>query len=352
MAARAGAGVRGVAAILAVVCAGAATAAKPAAAQQTHLLVVSGIGGAPEFADDFYHWGASLVDAARTRYALPDSDVVFLAENPARDPARIRGRSTRENIEAAIADLAKRARPGDRVLVVLIGHGSDEGNGPRLNLPGPDLAAADWAKLLDRLATQKVAVVVTSASSGGFVQALAGKGRVVVAATRNAAEHNETVFGGYFAQAFAQDGADTDKDGRVTLLEAFEYARTEVARAYEQRHELQTEHAVLDGDGDGQAAMEPQPDGPDARGARAFFLAPASAAAADVAAGAPEGATSADPALRALYEQKRALEARIDSLKAAKANMEPASYEQALEKLLLELARKDREIRGAGGKSQ
>ncbi len=320
--------------------AGLGAAAGPAPAQATHLLVVSGLGGDPAYADAFYRDGAALVDAAHGRLGLADSSVVFLAEDPARDPKRIRARSTTENVARAIDDLARRSRPGDRVLVVLIGHGSDDGE-PRLNLPGPDLSAGALAHLLERLDGRQVAVVNTTSASGAFVAALARPGRIVITATRGAGERNETVFGRYFVQALSADGADTDKDGRISLLEAFEYARREVARAYRQERELQTEHAQLDGDGDGVATMAPDSSAPDRLAAAAFVL-----------TGSPTlAAAAADPALRTLLERRRELQQKIAALEARKPTMDAAAYEAALDPLLLELARTDAAIRGGGARA-
>lgn len=325
-------------------------------AQRGHLLVVTGLGGEPEYQDEFYRWGAAMVDAARDRLGLADSDIVFLAERPERDPKRIRGRSTREQVGKAIAAIAARSGPGDPVLILLIGHGSDTGGEPRLNLPGPDLDAATLASMLGPLRAQRVAVVNTAASSGGFLDALAAPGRVVVTATRNAGERNETLFGGYFVAAFTGDGADTDKDGRVSLLEAFTYATRETRRAYEDQKLLLTEHARLDGDGDAPAPTDTTVADADARVASAFVLASTATASASAdGSGAPDPALSADPAkvadpaLRALLTKKRELEARIDSLKAEKSKMQATDYQQHLEELLLDLARTDQAIRKAGG---
>ena len=58
-----------------------------AAAAQTELLVVSGLSGEPHYAAQFNKWGASLVDAARTRYGLRADQVIWLAETPASDPS-------------------------------------------------------------------------------------------------------------------------------------------------------------------------------------------------------------------------------------------------------------------------
>jgi len=322
-----------------------ALAPPPAAAQRSHLLVVAGLGGEPAYVESFYRWGAAMVDAARGRLGLADSSVIFLAERPERDPARIRARSTKEEIGRAVEALAARSAPGDRVLVLLIGHGSAEGGEARLNLPGPDLTAAELAVLLDRLKGREVAVVNAASASGAFLDALAAEGRIVVTATRNAAERNRTLFAGHFVDAYAGDGADADRDGRVSLFEAFEYARREVARAYSGEGRLQTEHALLDGDGDGRAVTEPDPAGPDARAALAFVLGnDRTTAVAEVG-----GDAASDPALRELHETRRRLEREVAELRAAKDTLDAAVYVRELERLLLELARTNQAIRRAGG---
>jgi len=70
-------------------------------AQRTHLLIVSGLGGEPQYSDQFRTLGTTLVDAAKKKYAMADSDVIYLAEEGAKDP-RISGISTKVNVEAAL----------------------------------------------------------------------------------------------------------------------------------------------------------------------------------------------------------------------------------------------------------
>lgn len=311
-----------------------------AAAQQTHLLIVTGLGGDPRLSDAFHEWAVSLMDAAERRFAVPRANIVYLAERPDRDPGRIAGRSTREGLERAFAELARRAGPRDDVFVLLIGHGSAQPGPARVNLPGPDPVAEDYARMLAPFTTQRVAFVVAASASGGFIPTLSGPNRVIVTATRSEHERNETVFGQYFVQAYADDVADVDKDGRVSVLEAFEYATRETARFYESQNRLRTEHALLDDDGDGKGSQAPDPRTGDGALARAFFLggAPAAVVAEDAA-----------PELRALYEEKARLEAAIETLRQRKDAMDPEQYEAALERLVLELAEKNQAIRRLEG---
>ena len=309
----------------------------PAYAQDSHLLVVVGLGGDHENAERFHRWAAAIVDAARDRYALPPERIVYLGEDPARDAARIRGRSTRDTIEAAVAKLAAQARPGDRVFVVLIGHGASATGEARFNLPGPDLAAADFARLAAKFSAQQVIFVNTASASGGFVAALAGRDRTVITATRTDGERNQTRFGEFFAEALASDDADMDKDGRVSMLEAFTWARRRVIESYERDGQLRTEHAVLEDNGDGKGTEEPGQPGGDGALARTLFLSPGSSR------NVPE--ITADPEVRALIERREAIEERIAALKASKEKIDPAAYAAELERLLVELARTNAAIK-------
>ncbi|HEX2166110.1 MAG TPA: hypothetical protein VHG09_02620, partial [Longimicrobiales bacterium] len=289
------------------------------------------------FARDYLEWGAGLSDAVMERYGLGAANVIWLAEDAAAH-AGIRGRSTRENLELEIRALADRAGADDRVLIVIFGHGSYREGESRINLPGPDINGQQFAALLDELGTRRVAVVNATSASGGFIQDLAAPNRIVITATKSGMEANETVFGRHFANALTGDAADTDKDGRVSLLEAFDYARLEVEREYEGGNKLQTEHAVLDAVGDGTGVTETATAGPHAQSAGSFHLGSVSAAAA-----------GASPELRALYEEKARIEEALDALRARKDTMPAAEYDTALEKLLVELSLNAQAIRRLEG---
>lgn len=320
------------------------SSAAPATAQSssgaTHLLVVTGAGGEPAYRAQFHALGARLTQAATARLGVPAANVVFLSEDSLRAPAN--GRSSRVGVERAIADLAGRARVDDRVIIVLIGHGSSTGGVARFNLPGPDINASELATLLKVFGARTVAVVNTASASGDWVPALSGPGRVVITATRSGHEANATIFPRHFVDALAGDGADADKDGAISLLEAFDYARREVARVYEADNRLLTEHAVLDDDGDGKGVAQPAGRG-DGDGALARRVALRVGAAAGTVATGP--ARNTDPRVAGLLVRRDSLQRAVEALRARKAQMSEAKYEEALERVLLSLATLNRDIR-------
>ncbi len=296
-------------------------AVRAAEAQRTHVLIVTGLSGEPRFAEQFEGAARRIYDVARTQWRVPDSSLVWLAENPARDAARIRGRSAREQVGEAFLALSQRAAPGDVLVVLLIGHGSGEGAESRVNLPGPDPTAADYATWIAGFARQTVVLVNASSASGDFIDVLRGPGRVILTATRSAFERNESVFAGHFATGISSGSADLDKDGRISVLEAFRYADLEVARAYETAGTLRTERAVLSD----------------------------STLAARVSFGPPVAANE-DPRVRALVAELREMESELAALRARRESMSEAAYEAALEALLVRIAEKSAEIRAAGGR--
>jgi hypothetical protein len=269
---------------------------------------------------------------------------VYLAEEGAKDP-RIAGVSTKVNVETALARFAKRAAPGDEVVIVLIGHGSGSGEDSKISLPGPDLSARDFARDLAPFTSQQVAFLDLTSASGDMLPVLSAANRVVITATKSSFERNESVFAKYFIAALTGDGADVDKDGRVSLLEAYRYALTETKRYYDDQGRLQTEHAQLDDDGDKKGTAEPDMrvagNGEGSLARRVFLGGGAYASTAG----------SNDPKLGALYKERFAIEGRIDELKKRKASLSADAYDDALENLLVELAMKTKAIRAMEGRS-
>jgi hypothetical protein len=321
------------------------TLAQPACATlagQTHVVIISGLGGEPIYSKQFADLSRRLVAALHDRAGIPSEDIIWLGEDSASTVPHYGGISTKVNVERLVQRLASKVQPGAQVVFVLIGHGAGDGPESRISIPGPDLTANDFAAIFSRFAAQRIAFLDLTSASGDMVATLSGPNRVIITATRTAFERNESHFARFFVDAFAKDGADTDKDGRVSLLEAFRYAATETKRLYETDGKLLTEHAQLDDDGDKKATGEP--DGRTGEGvlARRFFLDGSRYAA---------NAAGNDPRMAVLYSERFALEEQIDVLRQRKATMTADAYDDELEKLLVALARKAREIRALEGRS-
>jgi hypothetical protein len=308
---------------------------------QTRVLIVSGLGGESAYSTEFASEAEGLAAALHGRFGVADENILWFGEDSVSQSPHFRGQSTKPNVEKAILGLAARSEPSSQFVLVLIGHGAGEGSETRIDIPGPDLTATDFACLLAAFPTQRVAFLNLTSASGDMIPTVTGANRVVITATKTAFERNESHFGRYFVEAFAKDGADADKDGRVSLLEAFRYAALETKRFYDKASLMQTEHAQLADDGAKEGSASPTGRAGDGALARRFFLDGGKISAL---------AASSDPRLTALYAEEFTLQEQVGQLVAKKAQMAADAYDVALEPLLIALARKAREIRALEGR--
>jgi hypothetical protein len=299
-----------------------------ATATHQYALIVSGASAGAPYAARYEGWRTALAGALRQRFNYPADHVVVLGEKEGEGV----GPATREGVRGACADLAKRLTADDQLLVVLIGHGTAaDADQAKFNLVGPDLSAEEWAALVAPIKA-RIVFVDTTAGSAPFLHRLAGRGRVVITADDSAAQRFETVFPEYFVQALQDASADTDKDGRLSIWEAFAFASDGVRMHYEGAAKLPTERAVLDDNGDG-LGRDAESDGRDGELARAVYLAPQAQPA------------SSDPELASLIAERAARQAELDKLRASKDDLAPDRYDEELEKLLVEIARLSQQIR-------
>ena len=302
------------------------------------LLIVVGLGGDAETAQTFHRWSNTLAEASE-RLGVPAERLVYLVGEPVDGDTRVSGRATKEEVTKALTGFAGAAGPDDLVFIALIGHGQWDGRSAKFNMPGPDMGPEDFDVLLKKLPTRQIVFVNTASASAPFLEALSGPGRTLVSATRSGAEHYTTLFGGYFIDALDSPEADADKNKRISVLEAFQFAKAEVTRAYEREGLLATEHAMLDDNGDKKGSADPSATGEDGRVAAVLSLGDAG-----------DDGLPTDPKLRALHLERREMERRVEALRLLKDSMDPARYSSELEKLVTDIALKTREIRAAEGK--
>jgi hypothetical protein len=299
---------------------------RPLAAQgggATHLVVIAGVSGEARIGTEWHGMAMALATAATQRFGIPAARVTVLEQDSTRDAGRVQGRSTKVTIDRVLSGIARTLTVSDRLVVIVMAHGSSLTGDARVNLPGPDMTAADFARILGPATAPTIAFIHTGSASGDFATALAGPRRIIITATKSAREQNETIFPGPFVRAITTDTGDTDKDGRVSLLEAFTYAQHEVEQVFTKGNLLPTEHAVLS-------------DGAEGGRARTFYLAPA-------------GGTTVvgpNPVTTAALNARAEVQARIDALRARRESMSEDAYLQALEPLIVELAERTRALRG------
>jgi hypothetical protein len=298
-----------------------------ARAEQRFALVLSGASGGAKYAEQMAEWRTTIRSALVDRYGFPTDKVrVFVDET-----IKTGEPGSAANVRAALADVRKALTRDDVLLIVLLGHGTYDGEQAKFNLVGPDLTAAEWSALLKDL-PGRLMVVNTTEASFPFLERLSGQNRIVITATDSAAQKYATVFPEYFAKAMGEASTDLDKNGRTSIFEVFATASQSVKQHYEQRGQLVTERAIIDDNGDG-VGREAEAPGPDGALARLLYLDADTPAAAN------------DPALAALLKRRRELEAEAEGLKLKKALMPGPLWEAEYEKLMLELAKVSRDIR-------
>ena len=288
----------------------------------TFYVTVAGLGGEPDYEQRFASQAQEIDKLVKA--GGPDASVTTLSG----------AQATKAQIQNALAQISKQAKPTDAFVLMLIGHGSFDGYDYKINLPGPDMSAVEIAALLDRIPAKRQLVVNMTSASGGSRAALEKPDRVVITATKTGTEKNATVFARYWVEALRDTAADTDKNETVSALEAFIYAEEKTSQFYETQKRLATEHPTLEDTGTGDGARKPSPDNGEGMKASQFAL--LRIGASQIAANTPEK--------KALLEKRDDLERQIDTLKYQKAAIPPDQYKQQLQKLLLELAKTQAEL--------
>ena len=307
----------------------------PAEARDYFTLIVSGASGGPQYAERHDRWRSGLVAALRAQPGFRHDHLLVLAETAVAGV----GRASREGVRDAIRELGGRMDGESVLFILLLGHGTFDGQDARFNLVGPDLTAAEWAALVEPLPGRLVFVNTTAASTP-FLASLARSGRIVITATASPVQRYATVFPEFLTRAFADAAGDFDRNGRISVWEAFAYASAGVRRWYQERGRLATERALLDDTGDGLGVDAGEvTDGP-----RAGL-----SAAAYVGAGVDGVATSRGGEVDSLAARRAALEVEVEALRASRATLAPERYAAELERILLELARVSRDMRRLDG---
>ena len=304
-------------------------AAPPApAAERPTVVIVVGAEGAPEYGRHFAKWADRWAEAATRGEAKV---AVVGRERTAGEETN--AESDKQRLRSLIEIELKQDR--QPLWLVLIGHGTHDGQEAKFNLRGPDVSDAELAEWL-KPCKRPLAVINCASASAPFLNRLSGDGRVVVTATRSGSEVNFARFGDHLSAAIGDAAADLDKDGQTSLLEAFLAASHRVTEFYKQDGRLATEHALLDDNGDGLGIP-----------ADWFKGTRATRSAKD---GVPLDGPAAhrwhlllSPDEQAMGAEARAqrddLEEQLEALRATKASLDEAAYYAKLNDLMVRLAR-------------
>src|SRR5271169_1187160 len=194
-------------ALFALFCAACAGLCVRSAQAAPYYVTVAGLGGEPDYEQRF------------TALAK-DLDKLFkAASNDARVYTFTGSDATKAHLTDTLGQIAREAKPEDDFTLILIGHGSYDGEEYKFNLPGPDISGDELAVLCNRIPAKRQLIVNTTSASGGSIGALQRAGRIVIAATKTGTEKNATVFARYWVDALGDTSADTDKNESITAIE-------------------------------------------------------------------------------------------------------------------------------------
>lgn len=296
-----------------------------------YAVILTGPSVGAETTDRFRQWSFSLHDILIRDYGYSSDSITLLLDRGKQshpDNTRIDGACDRDTIVDQLARLRRQVRDGDQISIFLIGHGTGRDEESKFNIVGPDITGGEFAELLDVFDQQDIVIVNTTSASYGFSASLSSEGRVVISATRSPSEKFDPIFSGYFIEALAEKNGDRDKNNRVSMLEAFNYARQSVDAWYEEQGRLASEHASLDDNGDALFTLDPTPAEADGRLAEIAYI--------DVLSADDENLPPQALALKARVQE---LEREVFILRGRKADFLEGDYWTRMEALLIDLAR-------------
>ena len=296
-----------------------------------YAVILAGPTVGDENKSQFRQWAFSLHDILARDYGYSSDTISLLYDRGEVDGAgsqRIDAACDLAGIQQELARLQSAVQPGDQITIYLIGHGSGAEEESKFNIVGPDITGGQFAGMLDVFDQQDMIIVNTTSASYGFSASLSNEGRVVVSSTRSSSEKFDPIFSNYFIEALDNRNGDRDKNNRVSILEAFNYAKSNVEEFYEEQGRLASEHAGLDDNGDALFSLNPTVAEIDGRLAEIAYI----DNLVDDTAGLSAEAIQ-------LKSRMQDLERSVFILRGRKVEFLEQDYWQQMEELLVDLAR-------------
>ena len=192
-----------------------------------------------------------LLNNARVK---PDRLSILVSyDSPIQKGSRL---STAENLRKQMNILAAAVRPTDRFIFYYVGQANIVAGKLRFNLPGKDITHEQLATWTKGIKASSMLIVLDCPGAGLAVKTLTGKDRVIIGACTDE-ERYSTQFSKFFIPALADPQSDTNRDGKVSVLEAFTSAARQIDDWYRSHKLLQTETPILEDNTDGVGSLQP-----------------------------------------------------------------------------------------------
>ena len=222
-----------------------------------HVLIIGGAAGEKSFYDAFWSATSQFHELLIDEYGYTQAQITFLFEDMggSEESGIVDTESKREQVLAAFAELAETVQPSDRFLLFMLGHASRTGRGDlKFNLRGQDITEAEYVTLTNAIPAERQILIFGFPYSGKLVPQLSKPGRIILTSSSpNEGYSLQAGFGNVFVDAFSAAANDTDRNGDISLLEAFLSLQTRTKNFYEKDSKVQSEHPHLDDNGDGKA---------------------------------------------------------------------------------------------------
>lgn len=171
----------------------------------------------------------------RDKLSYDDDRIFILSGNNPREaiskenPCLRNRAAARHNIEQLVGTLSAAVDGNDLVVFYLTGHGIRVGDRSYACISGGIISSKEYRELLERIPAGLVISITDQCYSGGFTEELATSHGPFAAVSET--NSTETTFCKYYSrsfwEAFADEDADRNHDGRISLGEAHEQAMIE-----------------------------------------------------------------------------------------------------------------------------
>lgn len=316
------------------------------AENRTFGLVVVGLGGNEDYRAMFEEAASATLDAVNPASGVIRADEADSAVESGEKiisnglQLLLETEANRDSILAQIeaqVGLANQHPENSRFMLILFGHGNFDGDHYRFNTHGADITASEILQALRPLKTVNQFLMFATSASGAVLDIVAqaeqeqsddaqtgsnNLRRIVVTATKSGGEANAVQFPRYWSEALKGQMADTDHNELLTVTEAYEAASESVARHYENRQLLATEHSRVMASSEGSMVL--------------------------ARLGSLRGQENNAEVTR-LLEQRQQLEAEFNRVRATRDSQVESIYLDELEQVLLDIARLQLRIDDATG---
>ncbi len=202
----------------------------PASSGKCYALLVGGSPGSPMYSARYQDWLKRFKAYLTGKAGVPAENITVISADPAfKEAVQITKGS--EDVVKAVAAAGAKCGADDQFILFIVGHGFSMEPEESFALPVKDLRPAELKQALLGVKSRKQIILNFSTSSGAFLGGIVAKGRINVTAT-NGPEANAPVFAEFFLRGIESgraDGEGGQKDGKISILEAYNWATFQTA---------------------------------------------------------------------------------------------------------------------------